>query len=251
MPRLTGQRVRLSVLLVCLGLAVLGLVKSRSNFFTESSGTSAGIGASRTARTECAIGALPPVVSVHLDQLAELRASLLQIIATVGGQRASGGVMTPRRMWLGSTPQRVRLSRSPDGLWPGGYEIRQWAPGGNYIVVDVLLFARPNQARGYFDQFTNRRCNNATTQSAASRPPHARNLIAYELSSATSYFVFLTRGPYVYRIVDLRPRHVGTRPSGAEQNTGLSTVDGLACALTVADCPRTSTETSSHIRSSR
>jgi hypothetical protein len=229
-PKWMRQRVRLSILVVCLGFAVLGLIKSRSNVF------SAGSRASQSASGGCTVGSLPPVLDVHLTQLLALRASLLPMVASLGGQRELGGVTTAGRVWSGSPPQRLRLSRLPGGLWPGAYEMRLWGHGGDYIVADVLLFAHSGQARSYFEQFTSVSCHSATIRSPALRPPQARNLVSLDLPSFAGYQVLLTRGPLVYRVIDQRPRRAGVRPSNDEQSSGVSAVDALACTLAVAHC---------------
>ena len=225
-----GQRVRLAVLLTCLGLAVLGLAKSRGNVFSGENGPPA------AASSACSVSELPGVASVHLDQLLALRASLLSIVASVGGMREPGGVITPERIWLESPPQALRLSRSPGGYWPGGYEMRQRTNDGEEVVADVFLFSHPFQVRKYFDQATNIKCHQATTQSPTFRPRLARNLVSLALSDFTSYRVLMSRGQRVYRVVILRPRRVGMQPSRAERNAGSSKVDDLACKLAVAGC---------------
>jgi hypothetical protein len=187
-------------------------------------------------RDPCAVGALPPVASVSLDQVLSLRAGLLEMIAPLGGQREAGGITTPVLIWLGNLPRRLRPSRLPGGLWPGGYELRQWAGDGDFIVADALLFAHPDQARGYFDQAGDFRCNGTTTQSVAHRPPGARNLISLEFARYAGYRVLFSSGLRVYRVIDWRPRRVGVRSSSAEQDLGVSAVDDLACALLEAGC---------------
>lgn len=225
-----GQRVRLPVLMICLGLAVFGLVRSRSNVFSASGG------ASKVASNACATATLPRVLNVRLDPLLELRASLLPMMASLGGERDPGGVMTPEGVWQGSLPQRLRLSRLRGGYWPAGYEMRQWARNGSYVVADVLLFAGSFQARRYFEQSANLECHLATTQSWSSKPSHALNLVSLELADFTSYTVILARGQRVYRIIVFSTRRVGTTPSRAERSAGSSMADDLACRLAVAGC---------------
>lgn len=225
-----GQRVRLPVLMLCLGFAVLGLVRSRSNVLP------AGGGASKVASNVCAPVMLPRVLNIRLDRLVELRASLLPVMASLGGERDPGGVTTPEDIWMGSRPQRLRLSRLPGGYWPAGYEMRQWARSESYVVADALLFAGSTQARRYFGQSANPQCHLATTQSWASKPSHALNLVSLELADFTSYKVILARGQRIYRIVLFRPRRVGMPPSRAERNAGSAMADDLACQLAVAGC---------------
>jgi hypothetical protein len=225
-----GQRVRLPILMICLGFAVLGLVRSRSNVL------SAGGGDSKVASNACAPARLPEVMKVRLGPLAELRASLLPVMASLGGERDPGGVTTPEDIWMGSRPQRLRLSRQPGGYWPAGYEMRQWARNGSYVVADALLFAGSSQARHYLGQSANPQCHLATTQSWASQPSHALNLVSLELAGFTSYKMILARGQRVYRIVVFRPRRIGTVPSRAERSAGSAMANDLACQLAVAGC---------------
>jgi hypothetical protein len=226
-----GQRARLSVLLTCLGAAILGLVGTRTSVFSAGSATS------RDAYVECVPGALPPLASVDFHQLLQLRASLLGMMSSVGGRRYAGGTVTLESMWTDNPPQRLRLSRSPRGLWPAGYEMRRWAPNGDNIVADVFLFAGPSQARSFFGQAANIHCHHAGIQLPTSSPPHARNLVWVNPDGPTEEDTFLIRGPHVYRVSDVRPwQSHPVQPPNVEQQAGLSIIDSLACTLEDADC---------------
>lgn len=224
------KRVRLTVLLTCLGLAGLGLVKSKTDILSGDSGVPRG------AASACAASKLPRVANVGLDQLLKLRASLLPIVESFGGRSEPSGVTTPEHIWLEGAPQTLRISRLPGGYWPGGYEMRQRSRDGEEVVADAFLFAHPSQSRKYLGLATNLRCHEATTLSATSRPPEARNLVSLGRQELTSYRVILIRGQRAYRVVVLRPWRSGTEPSRAERNAGSSMVDDLACRLAVANC---------------
>jgi hypothetical protein len=230
-PWWTSKRARLSALLACLGLAVLGLVGSSTNIFSANNVVLGGSPAG-------CVPAVPPVVNVRLDQLAELHRSLLPMIETLGGRRYAGGTITPDSMWSDDPPQRLILSRSTEGRWPATYEIRQWAADGDDVAADVFLFAKSGQAHSFFSLASSTNCRHAGMQLSASGPSQARNLVWVNPDGFTEEDVFLIRGSRVYRVADVRPQHPGIQ-SIAAQRAGVSIVDTLACAIPEAECHRT------------
>ncbi|MFZ1156092.1 MAG: hypothetical protein WAN93_14440 [Solirubrobacteraceae bacterium] len=230
-PWWISKQARLSALLACLGLAVLGLAISSTNIFSGNNAVLASFPAGCPP-------AVAPVVNVRLGQLAQLRASLLPTIVPLGGRRYAAGIVTPDSMWSDDPPQKLILSRSASGGWPAAYEVRQWAGDGDDVAADVFLFAGPAQAHGFFDQASSASCHHAGIQPPTSQPPQARNLVWINPDGFSQADVFLVRGPRVYRIADVRPQHPGVQ-SIAVQRAGVSTVDALACAIPGARCNRT------------
>ena len=195
----TERSARLAVLLVCLAVAATGLLASRTR-----ASSAPGEGPAQ-ANVGCSLGPLPPLAKVDFQQLVDLRAGLLGVMAEVGGRRYVGGTVTPDDMWSDDPPQPLSSLRSSDGRWPGGYEIRQWAPTGDDTAADVLLFTSASQAGMFFDEAASARCHRAAEVMSAPSPPAARNLVWVNPDGPTEEDVFVLRGRRLYRVVDVRP----------------------------------------------
>ncbi len=235
-PWWLGRRVRLPVLLVCLGIAVFALLGSHNSILSRGSGSSA------ASPDWCVPVTPPPLRNVPWRQVEDLRASLLPVMAPLARSRYAWGIVSAEDVWTVNSPQSIRSSEM-DGLWPASYEMRSWAidpqlaPEQDDIVADVFLFAASGQARRFFAEATGTRCHRDGTERPASQPPQARNLTWVNPDGPTQEDVFLLRGPRVYRIGDVRPR----THSSAEQRPGVSRINALACALPGANCPRSRT----------
>jgi hypothetical protein len=230
-PGWLGKRVRLPVLVTCLGIAIFALLTSHSSILSPTSASSA------AAPATCGPPTPPPLRKVSGRQLEALRASLLIVMARLSRSRYEWGTVSPEVAWTDNSPQSISASET-DGLWPASYEMRSWvtdpllAPERDDIAADVFLFADSAHARRFFAEATGTRCHRHGTEQPASEPPYARNLIWVNPDGVTQEDVLLLRGPRVYRIVDVRP----TTRSSAEQQAGVSRVNALACALADANC---------------
>jgi hypothetical protein len=233
-PRATWwleRRGRLAILLVFLGIAVFALFTSHSKLLSPAGGNSA------AASDVCVPLAPPPLRDVSLRQLEALRASLLPVMRPLSRSRYAWGIVPTEVAWTDNAPQSIRASET-DGLWPASYEMRSWVadpeltPQQDDLAADVFLFANSADARRFFAEASAVRCHRHGAERAASKPPHARNLIWLNPDSAIEEDVFLLRGPRVYRIVDVRPesRSISGRQAGIER------VNALACALVNASC---------------
>lgn len=172
-----------------------------------------------------------------LDRLLELRAGLLPLVSSIGGHRTPGGTVTPESIRLGLPPQRLALSRSAGGVWPGGYEMRQQAGGGDYVAADALLFANASEANNYVELTTHAACRFPPIEvKAASGPAQTRNLASVDFAAFTTYAALVARGPLVYRIAEVRAQTRATRPSIFQLGPGVNRVDALACRLADAHC---------------
>ena len=127
------------------------------------------------------------------------------------------------------TRRRRRCPRWRGG--PGGYEMRWWAPNGDDLVADVLLFAdaRPRPALP-------RRSLPAPTAGARPRaerrrhPPWRRNLSWLNPDGAAQADVYIARGARVYRLADAPAgQHQGTDPPRFALARAFATIDALAC----------------------
>ena len=224
LPWWMRRRVRLPALLLALAVTALALTHARTSLFS---------GATVNARTTCIRPALPQVVNVPLDRLVELRAQLLPVVDGVGGHRTPGGTVTPESIILALPPQRLALSRSAGGLWPGGYEMRQQASDGDYVAADALQFDDASDAQSYVAETIRAACRfpPIEVKAAPSAPPQARNLASADFADFTTYTTLVARGPVVYRIAEVRQQNSATRPSVLQLGPGVARVNALACRL--------------------
>lgn len=230
-----GQRVRLTVLLVCLGAAIVALLGTRSSLL-GAVGTGEGGGA-EGASTWCVPHGLPAPAGADIGELLELRADLLAVFAFSGGRRYARGVVAPADMWSDDLPMRLRNSRLADGLWPAGYEMRWWTRDYN-VGADVLLFPDARQAREFFGMAASTDCHRAGTRQSALRPPGARNLAWVNPDGVKQSDVFLLRGRRVYRVAAVRLEGAPAMAAQAERLAGAEVADTLACVLPGAGCTK-------------
>jgi hypothetical protein len=227
------QRVRLAVLLACLGAAIVLLLGTRPSLLGP-----VGIGGGGSvegASTWCAPHGLPAPADAGLGELVELRAGLLRVFALYGGRRYAAGIVTPEDMWSDGLPLRLRSSRLADGLWPAGYEMRWWTREYD-VGADALAFDGPRQAHEFFEAAASSDCHRDGVLWPAFSPPRARNLAWVNPDRARQSDVFLLRGSRVYRIVVVRLEGAPVETAQAERRTGARLVDALACVLPGAEC---------------
>jgi hypothetical protein len=233
-----GQRVRLTVLLACLGAAIVSLLGARTSLL-EAVGIG-GDGSAEGASAWCVPHGLPASATVGRDELLELRAGLLAVFTFSGGRGYTGGVVTPEDMWSDDSPLQQRSVRSVDGLWPAGYELRWWTRDYD-VAADVLVFPGARQARELFEEAASTDCHRAGRQLPAPWPPQARNLAWVNPDDAKEDDVFLLRGRRVYRVVAVRLEGAPAMTAQAERRVGADVVDTLACALPRAGCTASGT----------
>jgi hypothetical protein len=229
-----GQRVRLAVLLVCLGATVALLLGTRTNLL-GAVGIGGGSSSAAGASTWCAPHGLPAPVDADLEEVIELRAGLLRVFALSGGRRYAGGIVTPEDMWSDDSPLRLRSTRSANGLWPSGYEMRWWTRDFD-IGADALVFGGARQAREFFGEAASADCHRAGVVWPALSPPRARNLTWVNPDHARQSDVFLLRGRHVYRIAAVRLEGAPAETAQVERRTSARLIDTLACVLPGAGC---------------
>jgi uncharacterized RDD family membrane protein YckC len=200
----------------------------------KSPGAEARAAGAQGAPSWCVPDALPMPVRVDLQELRRLRRSLLDVVAYVGSPRYAWGVVGAENMWSDDSPQRLIASRSANGLYPAGYETRQWAANGDDVVTDVLLFADARTASSFFAEAAGAHCRRGAARRTVAAPGRAANLTWVNPDGFRQEDVFLLRDRRVYRIADVRARGA----EGAEQQAGLRVVDTLACLLPQAGCRR-------------
>ena len=198
-----------------------------------------------TASASC-VPTTPPLESVPLGTIADLRAELRTVMAPLALNPYAWGIVSPDGAWLDNTPLNLHASQLTDQRWPASYEIRSWtpdpqlAPRQDDVAADVFMFASPGQARRFFTEASGARCHRDGVERPTSRPPQGRDLTWVNPDGVAQDDVFLLRGRRVYRVTVVRPQvRMTTAP---ERQAGTALANGLACALPGAGCrhgPRT------------
>jgi hypothetical protein len=231
----TSSRLRLSALLLLLGLCVLVLLESNGPLSAPSSGRATDHASTRA----CALPAAPPLRSVDLDAVVGLHDQLLPVMAPLARLRYASGIAQPDVVWSDEPPQRFASARMTGDLWPAGFEMRVWARDpenpGRYadVVGDVFEFAGAKQAADFFAVAVGLRCHAHAQGSASSRPPGARTLTWRNPDRAIQDDVFLLRGPRVYRLAAAK---IQRRSPQVERRTAIDWLERLACGLPQAGC---------------
>jgi hypothetical protein len=250
-------RGRLAMLLLCLGIVTAVLVTSTSEnvAFEEVvaafSNGQTGHGGVATP-TECVHEQPPELATVGVARVLVLRAAVQSAAGEADGQVHARGTVVPDDAWSDNEPaseaspasETAERSSSEGKGWPGGYEIRQWAPdpwwGSRYsddVVVDAFAFVNAEQADRFFAEATSARCRALGSTAPARRPFGARALVRVNPDGATEEDVYVRRGRIVYRVADVRPQDHDPGPSTAEDRAGVLTAEALACGLPDTGCP--------------
>jgi hypothetical protein len=230
-----AQRVRLAVLLTCLGATVVLLLGTRTSLLGAAESGGGNAQGAWTASMRCAPHGLPAPADAGIEELVALRDGLLRVFARDGGRRYAAGIVTPEDMWSDDLPLRLRASRLADGLWPAGYEMRWWTRDYD-VGVDVLVFGGARQAHELFGDAASTDCHRDGVLWSALSPPGARNLAWVNPDRARQSDVFLLRGSRVYRIVVVRLQGAPVQIAQVERRTGARLIDALACVLPDAQC---------------
>jgi hypothetical protein len=174
------------------------------------------------------------VLSVAPTELGALRESVARVLPGRIGRLYEEGTISGSSFWSDERPAGPTISTT--ARREAGYEMRWWAPNGDDVVADVLVFGSPLQAADFLGRAAERRCGHALLSSAANQPPQGRNVAWLNPDGVAETDVYLARGSRVYRVADV--------PSGQRQNhltvsrlrRTLATVDALACLLPGAHC---------------
>jgi hypothetical protein len=182
----------------------------------------------------CAGTGVPQVMQVPPAQLSALRGSVARVLPQRVGRLYEEGTVTAASAWSYERPAPPDIS--PTANRPAGYEMRWWAPNGDDLVADVLVFASPQLAARYLAVASGARCHRAGAQQASPSPPLARNLSWVNPEGAPQADVWLARGARVYRLADA-PAQPRVGPDSATVLTRtFFTIDTLACLLPDARC---------------
>jgi hypothetical protein len=235
-PWWTSGRLRLCLLLACLGVSIVALL-SNVRVFSSSTGDAIASG-------QLCMPATPPLTEASVSQLKELHAGLLEMMAPLARARYAWGTVTPAEAWSDEQPSGLRSAvhsgRPAKWLWPASFEMRSWTVDPQLtsaledVGADVFMFANSAQARSFFMEASNARCHRDGVEGSAPQPPEAHTLAWVNPDAAAEEDVFLLRGPRVYRVAVVRPQ--GRTPSASQRQAGLARAATLACAFPSAGC---------------
>ncbi len=187
----------------------------------------------------CAGQGAPQAVRVPPGDLGGLRAAVARVLPDRVGRLYEEGTIASEAVWTDSDP--VGPTVDPGEPRPGGYEIRWWAPNGDDLVADVLVFANPRSAARFLQLAAAPRCDHSSLAASAARPPLARNLAWTNPDDVAEADVFLARGSRVYRVADAPAgQEVRGQLATPSVSRALRSVDTLACLLPGAHCSSTS-----------
>jgi hypothetical protein len=195
-------------------------------------------GSARHSAARCvAAKRVPEVKRVRASALGELRETVARVLPQRVGRLYEEGTVRASVAWTDENPAPPAVS--PRAPRPASYEMRWWAPNGDDVVADVLVFKTPARAQRYLALAASTHCRDQATTQAAPRPPQGRNLTWLNPEGALQADLFLARGTRVYRIADAP---AGRSPEDVRSSGGLgrafATIDVLACLLPSADCTR-------------
>jgi hypothetical protein len=144
------------------------------------------------------------------------------------------GTVSGSSFWSDDSPSGPTVSAR--ARREAGYEMRWWAPNGDDVVADVLLFASSGQAAEFLRRAAAGRCGHSLLSGPADRPAQGRNLAWLNPDGVAEADVYLQRGRRVYRVGDV-PAGQQQRPLPAVRlRRALTGVDTLACLLPGAHC---------------
>lgn len=180
----------------------------------------------------CSGRGAPQVVLMAPTRLGPLRAAVARVLPERVGRLYEEGTIVGGDVFSDGAPSGPAVD--PAQRRPGGYEMRWWAPNGDDLVADVLVFASPQIAAQFLELASASRCGQSLPAGAAGRPPLARNLAWTNPDNAAEADVLLARGSRVYRVADAPAGQVPGRTP--DLSRALRTVDSLACLLPDAHC---------------
>jgi hypothetical protein len=151
------------------------------------------------------------------------------------GRLYEEGTIVAASAWTDEEPSPPPVSARTGR--PAGYEMRWWAPNGDDIVADVLVFENPRSAERFAELAASPHCHPNAHHGPAPQPPHGRNLSWRNPDGVVQADIFMVRGSRVYRIADAP---AGKRLADLARADGLTqtffTIDTLACLLPGAHC---------------
>jgi hypothetical protein len=191
-------------------------------------------GGSRRASACVGQHGAPEVERVAPGKLSPLREQLARLVPQRAARLYEEGTVLAASAWTDEEPAPPAVS--PTALRPAGYEMRWWAPNGDDVVADVLVFADATRAQRFLALASGTRCRARASQQGAPSPPLGRNLSWLNPDGAAQADVYFARGERVYRIADAPAGQASGPIRPGSLSRALLTIDTLACLLPGAHC---------------
>jgi hypothetical protein len=187
-------------------------------------------------RTSACMGqrGAPVVRQVAPGKLSPLREQLARLVPQRVARLYEEGTVLAASAWTDEEPAPPAVS--PTALRPAGYEMRWWAPNGDDVVADVLVFADAAHAQRFLSLASSARCRRKASPQGAASPPLARNLSWLNPEGAAQADVYMARGERVYRIADAPAGQATGNIQPESLARAMLTIDTLACLLPGARC---------------
>lgn len=190
-------------------------------------------GPTRVASCAGQLGA-PEVIRVAPTALSPLREDVARVVPERVARLYEEGTVVAASAWTDEEPAPPAVS--PRASRPGGYEMRWWAPNGDDVVADVLVFSNSARAQHFLALASSTRCRRKAGNVAARTPPLGRNVSWLNPDGAAQADVYFARGRRVYRLADAPAGQHGGAIRPGSLGRAFATIDALACLLPGAHC---------------
>jgi hypothetical protein len=213
--------VGLAVLFAALAVLVIAIARPGSDPRSPLASCVASAGAPRVRR-------VPP------RELSPLREAVSRIVPQRLARLYEEGAVPASTVWSDDQPQPPAVS--PTTLRPAGYEMRWWAPNGDDLVADALVFADAASAQHFVRLASSTRCRRGARTQGSPSPPQAYDLSWLNPENVAQADVYVVRGTRVYRLADAPAGQHGGKPLPGSLTHAFLTIDTLACLLPQAHC---------------
>jgi len=176
----------------------------------------------------------PEVPRVPPGDLSRLRDDLARVAPQRIARLYEEGAVTAQSAWTDELPQPPSVS--PTALRPDAYEMRWWAPNGDDLVADELVFANAATAGRFLQKASSPHCRGSSVRFAASSPPRGLDLSWVNPDGAAQADVLFARGSRVFRVADAPAAQRGGVLRHGSLSRSFALVDALACLLPGARC---------------
>jgi hypothetical protein len=178
--------------------------------------------------------AAPAVRRVPPAGLSRLRDDVARLVPQRIARLYEEGTVSSHSAWTDEEPSPPAVS--PTALRNAAYEMRWWAPDGDDLVADELVFANAATAERFVRLAASPHCRAKALQRAASSPPHGLNLSWLNPDGAAQADLFFARGSHVFRVADAPAGQHGGEIRAGSLSRAFALIDVLGCLLPGARC---------------
>ncbi len=178
----------------------------------------------------------PEVTAAGAGEISGLRDDVARLVPQRVARLYEEGTVRATSAWSDENPAPPPVT--PGGRQPAGYEMRWWAPNGDDLVADELVFGSEAAAARFVRLAVSGRCRSDPATEAAATPPQASNLAWLNPEGVAQADVYLERHDRVFRVADAPSRQNGGHAGAGVLQQAFLTIDTLACLLPHAGCAR-------------